>query len=359
MKMTFRWYGTEMDPIPLEYIRQIPGISGVVTSLMDIPAGELWPKERLKRMKEEVEKNGLEVEVIESVNVHEDIKLGLPSRDRYIENYIKTIKNLSEIGIKVICYNFMPVFDWTRTELYHRLPDGSRTMRYCQKLIDGVVNPQDFVDAIQKENGDFEMAGWEPERMKEIHLLFSEYSAVTHEMLRDSLKYFLEAVIPVCEQYDIKMAMHPDDPPWDIFGLPRIAGNKEQFDQVLSLVDSPCNCMTLCTGSLGANPDSDIPEMIRYFGKKGKIAFAHIRNLKHEEKGAFHESSHLSSDGSLDMFEIMKALYETNFDGYIRPDHGRMIWNEKGRAGYGLYDRALGIAYLNGLWESLTKQNRQ
>ncbi len=358
MKMTFRWYGTAMDPIPLEHIRQIPGITGVVTSLMDIPAGELWPKERLKCMKEEVEKYGLEVEVIESVNVHEDIKLGLPSRDQYIENYIKTIENLSEIGIKVICYNFMPVFDWTRTELYHSLPDGSKTMRYSQSLIDGVANPQDFVDAIQKQNGKFEMAGWEPERMKEIHALFIDYSKITHEILRKNLHYFLEAVIPVCEKYDIKMAMHPDDPPWDIFGLPRIAGNKEQFDKVLSLVDSPCNCMTLCTGSLGADPENDIPDLIRHFGSKEKIAFAHVRNLKHEGKGAFHESSHLSSDGSLDMFEIMKALYEVGFDGYVRPDHGRMIWGETGRAGYGLYDRALGIAYLNGLWEALVKHNK-
>ena len=356
MKMTFRWYGSEMDPIPLKYIRQIPGITGVVTSLMDLPAGELWPLERLQALKKEVTDAGLELEVIESVNVHEDIKLGLPSRERYIDNYKKTIKNLKEIGIKVICYNFMPVFDWTRTSLDRKLPDGSNTMSYDQAIIDKITDPQKFADEIQNQNGEFEMAGWEPARMAELKKMFKAYEQVSHEKLKENLKYFLEAIIPVCEACDIKMAMHPDDPPWDIFGLPRIANSKETFDEILSLVDSPYNSITLCTGSLGSNPQNCLPELIRHFGKKGRIAFTHIRNLKIEEPGKFYESSHLSSDGSFDMYEIMKALNEVGFDGYVRPDHGRMIWDEHGRAGYGLYDRALGIAYLNGIQESLQKQ---
>ena len=356
MKMTFRWYGPGADPIPLQYIRQIPGMTGVVTSLLDMPAGELWPLDRLKALKQEVTDAGLELEVIESVNVHEDIKLGRKTRDRYIENYRKTIRNLREIGVKVICYNFMPVFDWTRTSLDRPLSDGSNTMSYDQSIVDGITDPQKFADEIQRQTGKFEMAGWEPERMTELKRLFTAYSEVSHQDLKENLRYFLAAVIPVCEECGIKMAIHPDDPPWDIFGLPRIANSPENFDEILSMVDSPSNCITLCTGSLGANPNHNLPEIIRYFGEKDRIAFAHVRNLKFEAPGKFYESSHLSADGSFDMYEIMKAFYESGFTGYIRPDHGRMIWGEVGRAGYGLYDRALGACYLNGILESLRKQ---
>ncbi|MCI8560949.1 MAG: mannonate dehydratase [Dorea sp.] len=356
MKMTFRWYGSFMDPIPLKYIRQIPGITGVVTSLMDLPAGELWPLDRLKELKKEVNGSGLELEVIESVNIHEDIKLGLPSREQYIENYKETIRNLGKIGVKVICYNFMPVFDWTRTSLDRVLPDGSNTMSYDQDIIDKITDPQKFADEIQNQTGEFEMAGWEPERMTELKRLFKAYETVSHEKLKENLKYFLKAVIPVCEECDIRMAMHPDDPPWDIFGLPRIAHSLKAYEEIISMVDSPYNCITLCTGSLGSDPDNHLPEIIRHFGRKNRIAFVHARNLKIEEPGKFYESSHLSEDGSFDMYEIMKALNEVGYDGYIRPDHGRMIWGERGRAGYGLFDRALGIAYLNGIQESIEKQ---
>ena len=355
MKMTFRWYGADMDPIPLKYIRQIPNVSGVVTSLMDMPAGEVWDLDRLKALKREINREGLSLEVIESVNVHEDIKLGLSTRDYYIENYIKTIRNLKEIGIKVICYNFMPVFEWTRTNLTRILPDGSNTMSYDQSVIDQITDPQAFADEIQKNTNGFEMAGWEPERMTELKSLFKAYKNISHEKLLENLHYFLKTIIPVCEECEIKMAMHPDDPPWDIFGLPRIANSLESYDKIMSLVDSPYNCITLCTGSLGANPENSLPEIIRYFGRKDKIAFAHIRNLRIEAPGKFYESSHFSVDGSLDLYEIIKALDEVGFAGYIRPDHGRMIWGEKGRAGYGLYDRALGIAYINGLIEGVRK----
>ncbi len=356
MKMTFRWYGSFMDPIPLKYIRQIPGITGVVTSLMDLPAGEIWPLDRLKELKKEVNGSGLELEVIESVNIHEDIKLGLPSREQYIENYKETIRNLGKIGVKVICYNFMPVFDWTRTSLDRVLPDGSNTMSYDQDIIDKITDPQKFADEIQNQTGEFEMAGWEPERMTELKRLFKAYETVSHEKLKENLKYFLKAVIPVCEECDIRMAMHPDDPPWDIFGLPRIAHSLKAYEEIISMVDSPYNCITLCTGSLGSDPDNHLPEIIRHFGRKNRIAFVHARNLKIEKPGKFYESSHLSEDGSFDMYEIMKALNEVGYDGYIRPDHGRMIWGERGRAGYGLFDRALGIAYLNGIQESIEKQ---
>lgn len=345
MKMTFRWYGSQLDPIPLRYIKQIPNMSGVVTSLMDLPAGALWPTERISALKEEVNAAGLEMEVIESVNVHEDIKLGLPGRDAYIDNYRETVRRLGQAGVKVICYNFMPVFDWTRTDLAKPRPDGSTVLAYDQAVIDRITDPQAFADQIQQGAGEFEMAGWEPERMAELKRLFAQYRNVSHEDLFRNLKYFLEAVIPVCEQYDVKMAIHPDDPPWDIFGLPRIYTCRENMRRIVELVDSPYNGLTLCSGSLGSSPCNDIPALVREFGGEGHIHFAHVRNIKFTGPGRFEEAAHLSGDGSLDLYEIMKAYYDVGFDGYIRPDHGRMIWDEKGRAGYGLYDRALGASW--------------
>jgi mannonate dehydratase len=159
-----------------------------------------------------------------------------------------------------------------------------------------------------------------------------------------------------CEENDIKMAIHPDDPPWPIYGLPRIMIGKENMKRLLKMVDNPYNGLTLCSGSLGSNPENNVPEIIREFGDR--IHFAHVRNLKFDGEGKFHETSHLSSDGSLDLFEIVKALYDSGFEGYIRPDHGRMIWGEKARPGYGLYDRALGATYINGLWEAIEKMNK-
>ena len=271
MKMTFRWYGSQLDPIPLRYIKQIPNMSGVVTSLMDLPAGALWPTERISALKEEVNAAGLEMEVIESVNVHEDIKLGLPGRDAYIDNYRETVRRLGQAGVKVICYNFMPVFDWTRTDLAKPRPDGSTVLAYDQAVIDRITDPQAFADQIQQGAGEFEMAGWEPERMAELKRLFAQYRNVSHEDLFRNLKYFLEAVIPVCEQYDVKMAIHPDDPPWDIFGLPRIYTCRENMRRIVELVDSPYNGLTLCSGSLGSSPCNDIPALVREFGGEGHI----------------------------------------------------------------------------------------
>ena len=188
MKMTFRWYGSGFDPIPLKYIRQIPGVSGVVGTLMDVPAGELWPLEKIKALQKEVNDAGLELEVIESVNVHEDIKLGLPTRDRYIENYKQTLRNLKEIGVKVVCYNFMPVFDWTRSDLAKVLPDGSNALSYDQSVIDKITDPQKMADEIQKDSGGFEMPGWEPERMASLKKLFEQYKSISHDDLFANLK---------------------------------------------------------------------------------------------------------------------------------------------------------------------------
>lgn len=356
--MTFRWYGSKNDKITLEQIRQIPTTTGVVGAIFDVPVGEVWPLEKIVALKEEVENAGLTLEVIESVNVHEDIKLGLETRDQFIENYKETLKNLAKVGVKVVCYNFMPVFDWTRTDLAKLREDGSNVLSYEEAIIQD-MDPQKMIDAIENSSNGFVLPGWEPERLKEIKNLFEQYKTVDEEKLVENLKYFLEAIIPVAESCDIKMAIHPDDPPWPIFGLPRIVNSKETLERVIGLVDSPYNGLTLCSGSLGANRENNIPELIRYFGHKGRIHFGHVRNVRFKEGRDFEEAAHKTEDGSLDMFDIMRAYYEIGFEGYLRPDHGRMIWGEKGRPGYGLYDRALGISYLSGLWEAIERMEKE
>lgn len=355
MQMTFRWFGSEKDTVTLEQIRQIPNVVGVVPALHNLPAGEAWELDDIMKMKSEIEKAGLTMECIESVNVHEDIKIGLPTRDKYIENYKTSIRNLAKAGVKVICYNFMPVFDWTRTDLAMDMGDGATCLSYDGVQIEGKSPEQMFKDIDDNSNG-YAMPGWETERMPEIKELFEKYKGVTSDDLWNNLKYFLDAIMPVCEECDVKMAIHPDDPPWDIFGLPRIIKDRESLKKLLEIVPSKYNGLTFCTGSLGASSKNDLPAMIREFGDR--IYFAHLRNVKVVDNH-FNETAHESNTGSLDMYEIVKALQDIGFDGYIRPDHGRMIWGEVARPGYGLYDRALGVAYLNGLWEAVKKSKER
>jgi mannonate dehydratase len=248
----------------------------------------------------------------------------------------------------------MPVFDWLRSDLWMKLSDGSVVLAYDQSVIAN-TDPVSIVETYAEDSKGFGLPGWEPERLAELRTTLELYKDVDQEKLFENLKYFLEAIIPTCEEYDVKMAIHPDDPPWEIYGLPRIVTSKENLEKLVNLVDSPYNGLTLCSGSLGVNSKNQIPELIRHFGKMGRIHFGHVRNVKIVSDGVFHETSHLSSDGSLDVFEIMKAYYDVGFTGYLRPDHGRMIWGEEARPGYGLYDRALGVAYMNGLWEAINK----
>ncbi|OPX45600.1 mannonate dehydratase [Ruminiclostridium hungatei] len=357
MKITFRWFGEKDDSIKLGQIKQIPAVTGVVGALYDVPVGEVWPMDKILALKDTVEKAGLELEVIESVNIHEDIKLGLPTRDKYIENYKQCIRNLGKAGVKVICYNFMPVFDWLRSELAYNLPDGSNALFYDHNAVKD-IDPVKLVEDMATNSNGFILPGWEPDRLAILKDTLERYKSVDEEKLFDNLKYFLEQIIPVCEEADVKMAIHPDDPPWSLFGLPRIVTCKGNIDRLVKLVDSPYNGLTLCSGSLGANPENNIPDLVRHFGAMGRIHFGHVRNVKFIGERVFHEASHLSADGSLDLFEIMKAYHDIDFKGYIRPDHGRMIWGEKARPGYGLYDRALGITYLNGLWEAIGKMKK-
>lgn len=355
MEMTLRWYGSAFDTVTLSQIRQIPGVTGVITTLYDTTPGEVWSRERIHALKEEVEAAGLHISGIESVNVHDAIKTGSADRDRYIDNYIETLEHLGQEDIHLVCYNFMPVFDWTRTELARKRPDGSTVLAYTQKAVDA-LRPDEMFASISSHTNGTVMPGWEPERMAHIQELFDLYKNVDAEQLFDNLKYFLERIMPVCDRYNINMAIHPDDPAWSVFGLPRIITCKENILRMMHMVDNVHNGVTFCSGSYGTNPDNDLPDMIRSL--KGRIHFAHVRNLKFNSRDDFEEAAHLSSDGSFDMHAIMRALYDIGFTGPIRPDHGRMIWGEKAMPGYGLYDRALGAAYLNGLWEAIEKEDK-
>lgn len=352
MEMTLRWFGPGFDSVTLNQIRQIPGVKGVITTLYDTVPGEEWDEDKIKKIKSLVEEEGLRISGIESVNISDSIKVGDSKRDEHIENYIKTLEKLGKNDIHMVCYNFMPVFDWTRSDLAKERPDGSTVLAYDQTIIDE-MDPEKAFDSIGEKNNGFILPGWEPERMERVKELFTMYENIGEAELFDNLVYFLKAIMPVCDKYDINMAIHPDDPAWSVFGLARIITGKSGLLKMMDAVDNPHNGVTLCTGSLGSNPQNDIPDIIHSL--KGRIHFAHVRNLEHTSPGKFQEAAHLSSDGSMDMVAIMRALYEDGFDGPIRPDHGRAIWGEVAMPGYGLYDRALGATYLNGIWETLEK----
>jgi mannonate dehydratase len=346
MQLTFRWFGPD-DPIPLAFIRQIPGVTGIVSALYDIPVGEAWPRDRLTALKADIETAGLDFAVVESIPVHENIKLGWPTRERLIGNYCASIRAMGAAGIPVLCYNFMPVFDWMRTDLAMTLDDGSTTLAYDDRAL----------SEIDISHGTGDLPGWATAySSNQLRELLLAYRDVGEDQLWENLAYFLERVVPVAAAAGVRLAIHPDDPPWPIFGLPRIITDGAALDRVVHLVDSPANGVTLCTGSLGALSAADLPAVARHLGAIDRIHFAHCRNVRVISKRRFHETPHPSISGDVDMFEVLRALRDSGFRGPIRSDHGRMIWNELGRPGYGLYDRALGAAYLNGLWEGLTRE---
>lgn len=348
MKMSFRWYG-DSDPISLEYISQIPGMHSIVSAVYDVKPGEVWPEESIAHIKEECDKHNLVFDVVESIPVHEDIKLGRGKCNEYIDAYKENIRRVAKYGVKCVCYNFMPVFDWTRTQLDKKAPDGSTSLVMYWEQMKGLDPLTD----------DIQLPGWDASYTREeIRELFRAYGEIGAEGLWKNVEHFLQEVIPVAEECGVVMAIHPDDPPYPIFGLPRIITNEENLDRFLQLVNSPANALTLCTGSLGCAKSNDIPAMVRKYAKANRIGFMHIRNVKIMDDGSFEERAHLSSCGSLDIYEIVKALVEEGFDGYVRPDHGRMIWGETGKPGYGLFDRALGATYINGLFEACEKDRK-
>jgi mannonate dehydratase len=344
MRMNFRWFG-QSDPVTLDHIRQIPGVRGIVSALYDIPVGNSWPRDKITQLADSIDARGLALDVIESIPVHESIKLGTPDTDRLLDNFAESVKNMGEAGIRVLCYNFMPVFDWTRTDLALAAADGSTALAYDDAAL----------SRINLSHGTRDLPGWatgySPD---ELASLLAAYEGVTNEQLWENFARFLERVVPVAEASGVKMAIHPDDPPWPIFGLPRIITDANAIDRLLHLVDSPANGITFCTGSLGASPGNDLPAMARRFGNMGRIHFAHCRNIKRMGARSFKEVAHPTEFGDVNMLEVLRALAESGFSGPMRPDHGRMVWGETGRPGYGLYDRALGATYLYGMWEALT-----
>lgn len=355
MKWGFRWYGEKGDSIPLQHVKQIPGINGIVGTLLNKMPGDIWEINEIKELKESVEKGGLELLGIESVAIHDSIKAGGPERDKYINNYIQTIKHLSACGVNLICYSFKPIFGWAKTTLAHENEDGSFSLVYDQAVVDNMEASEMF-KLIHSQSKGFSLPGWEEERLNKFDALVKTYEGVTEADLFENLKYFLLKVIPVCEEMDVKMAIHPDDPPWEIFGFPRITKNLFDLKKIIEIIDSPYNGITFCTGSLGADPQNDLVEMVEEIGHR--INFVHFRNVGFMGEKKFKETAHLSTEGSLDMSAIMLALINSGFDGVIRPDHGRTIWGEVAMPGYGLYDRAMGITYLQGLYEGITKIKR-
>jgi mannonate dehydratase len=354
--MTFRWFGEGFDTVTLAQLRQIPGIRGIITTLYDTKPGDEWDAGAIAKVKKQIEDAGLKVLGVESVNVHDAIKVGTKDRDRYIENYIRTIEKLGKAGVPMICYNFMPVFDWTRSDLAKVRPDGATVFAYDQKEIDKIDPTRMFEQMESRANG-FLLPGWEPERMAHIKELFQMYRDVTEEKLFENLCYFLSAIMPACDRYDVNMAVHIDDPVWSVFGLPRIVNGVQNLSRLFRAVPNRHNGVTLCTGSLSSDPKNDIPGAIRALGDR--IHFLHIRNTKHTAPGVFEESAHYAADGSLDMVEIMQAVVDIGYTGPVRPDHGRAIWGEISMPGYGLYDRALGSQYLLGLYDALIRKKEQ
>ena len=343
MRMTFRWYG-ESDAVPLAYIGQIPGVRGIVSAVYDVPVGDAWPASHIARLQEQITNAGFELAVIESIPVHESIKLGADDRDRYIDAYCESIARVGAAGVPVVCYNFMPIFDWTRTNLAHALPDGSTTLTY----------EHDALSRIDLSRGTGELPGWSMAYDAEtLARLLAQWRVVHAEMLWEHLAYFLARVVPVAAAAGVKLAIHPDDPPWSIFGLPRIITNADALRRVLSLVDHPANGLTFCTGSLGSSAANDVPAMVREFAATQRVHFMHCRNVKRTDVQSFNEVAHPSACGDVDMRAVLQALHDHGYRGPMRPDHGRMIWGEQGKPGYGLYDRALGAMYLQGLWEGV------
>jgi mannonate dehydratase len=342
MKMTMRWFGNA-DSITLQHIAQVPCVRGIVGTQEDIAAGEVWSVERLSAMKAQVEAANLTLDVIESIPVSEAIKLGLPERDALIDAYCESIRNMGRVGIRVLCYNFMPVFDWMRTDMTYHLPDDSIVTRYTH---------DDIVRFDVSQGLEARVAWARGFTGAELQAALNQYVSVGEQGLFDNLVYFLRRIVPVAAESGVYLALHPDDPPWSIFGLPRIVRDAASIQRIFDAVDSPHNGLTFCTGSLGTLAENDLPAMVKQFAPR--IHFVHMRNVQRSGTHDFYEVAHPTEYGSIDMGAVMQALVDIGYSGVLRSDHGRRIWDENvPRTGYGLYDRALGAMYLQGLWEGI------
>lgn len=282
---------------------------------------------------------------MESLPVHEDIKLGRPRRDAMVDTYCHNLALLGDLGIDLVVYNFMPLFDWFRTDLAMALPDESTVLAYDHDAIDDDADPwaDDWPAYFPLDDPPDELA--------------AAYRDLGEDGLRANLVAFLDRVVPAAEEAGVSLGIHPDDPPWTIFDIPRIVKHRNDLAFVLDAVDRPANGLTLCVGSLGAEPENDPAALAREF--HDRVHFVHARNVRHTGYRRFHESAHPPEYGDVDLVEMLRVLHECGWSGPIRPDHGRMIWNESGRPGYGLFDRALGASFLNGVWHGLVAGSRQ
>lgn len=348
MKMTWRWFGAA-DSVRLEQIAQIPCVRGIVGTLEAMPVGAVWSLEKLLAFKTQVEASGFTLDVIESIAVAEAIKLGLPERDSLIDAYCESIRNMGRAGIPVLCYNFMPVIDWMRTEMVFQLPDRSVVTRYSHAAMESYDLSAGMQARVAWSRG---FTG------EEIQAALDAYRDIDADALFENLAYFLRRVVPTAEAAGVYLALHPDDPPWSILGLPRAVRDAASIQRILDAVDSPHNSLTFCTGSLGTWAANDLPAMVRQFAER--IHFVHLRNVQRTDEQDFHEVAHPTECGSVNMAAVVRALVEIGYTGPVRPDHGRRIWDEDvPRTGYGLYDRALGAMYLHGLWQGIEQEWKQ
>lgn len=383
LEQTFRWYGPS-DPVTLKAISQT-GATGVVTALHHIPSGEVWGLEEIEKRKNIIQSAGLRWPVVESVNIHESIKTARPDHEQYAEKYIVTLKNLSQAGIKTVCYNFMPVLDWTRTDIDYRLPNGASALRFNASALaafdlyileregayrefnaEQQTTARAYLDNLNAEEKkrliNNIMAGLPGTKdvltIDEFKGHLEKYKELDAAKLRQNLAWFLQAIIPEAEKLGVKMCIHPDDPPFPIFGLPRVISTEDDLKEVINAAPSPSNGLTFCTGSLGARGDNDLPAMIDRLGTH--IHFLHLRNVKRETDGSFYEDNHL--EGSSDMYAIMKSVVQeqkrradTGRDDVaipMRPDHGHKLlddFNYDTFPGYSAIGRLKGLAELRGL----------